>query len=70
MSKTDKTLSYMLLILGLFLISIGIFLSTYTTMDTRTGWPNLQPYLGIGLIAILFGVVARARRGCNCMQSI
>lgn len=42
----------MLLILGLFLIGIGIFLSTYATMNPRTGWPDFRPYLGIGLVTI------------------
>lgn len=70
MNKSDKTLSYMLFILGVFLISIGIFLSTYTTVafiNTTFNYgfgsftipvaTQIQPYRLIGIITILSGVV-------------
>ena len=47
----------MLFILGFDLIGIGIFLSTYTTTNTRTGWPDILDYLGIGLTAIGVGAI-------------
>ena len=59
----------MLFILGVFLISVGIYLSTYTTVamiDTtfNYGFGNItfpvatqiQPYLPIGIVTILSGV--------------
>jgi hypothetical protein len=67
--RINKTLSYMLFILGVFLISVGIYLSTYTTVamiDTtfNYGFGNItfpvatqiQPYLPIGIVTILSGV--------------
>lgn len=69
MNKSDKTLSYMLFILGVVLICIGILLSTYTTVafvNTTYNYgfgsitipvaTQIQPYLLIGIITILCGV--------------
>ena len=70
MNRSDKTLSYMLFILGVFLIGIGIFLATYTTVamintNLNYGFGNItvpvatqiQPYLPIGIVTILSGAV-------------
>ncbi len=66
----DKTVSIMLFVLGLFLIAVGIGLSTITqtvivtTQTTIYGIPvqyphaeTVQPYVGVGAVMVLFGII-------------
>lgn len=66
----DKTTSIMLFVLGLFLIAVGIGLSTITqtvivtTQTTIYGIPvqyphaeTIHPYASIGAVMVLFGII-------------
>jgi uncharacterized membrane protein YiaA len=70
MNKSDKTLGYMLFILGVVLFCIGILIATYTTVafiNTTYNYgfgdftipvaTQIHPYQLIGIITILSGVV-------------
>jgi uncharacterized membrane protein YidH (DUF202 family) len=62
----NRTVSIMLFVLGLFLIAIGIGISTVTQTVTRYrnyyGFQipyqeTIQPYVGIGAVMAIFGVI-------------
>jgi len=62
----NKTVSIMLFVLGLFLIAVGIGLSTVTQTVTRYrnyyGFQipyqeTIQPYVGIGAVMVIFGII-------------
>jgi len=58
----NKTVSIMLFVLGLFLIAVGIGLSTVTQTVIRwidfSGYrETIQPYLGIGGVMVIFGII-------------
>lgn len=63
----NRTLSIMLFVLGLFLIAVGIGLSTVTQTVTRYrnyyGFQipyqeTIQPYAGVGVVMVIFGIIA------------
>jgi uncharacterized membrane protein YidH (DUF202 family) len=62
----NRTMSIMLFVLGLFLIAVGIGLSTVTQTVTRYrnvyGFQvpyqeTIQPYVGVGVFMVLFGII-------------
>ena len=63
----NRTMSAMLFVLGLFLIAVGIGLSTVTQTVTRYRnvygiqvpyQETIQPYVGVGGFMVLFGIIA------------
>jgi uncharacterized membrane protein YidH (DUF202 family) len=62
----NRTVSIMLFVLGLFLIAVGIGLSTVTQTVTRYrnyyGFQipyqeTIQPYVGIGAVMVIFDII-------------
>jgi len=62
----NRTVSIMLFVLGLFLIAVGIGLSTVTQTVTRYrnyyGFQipyqeTIQPYAGVGAVMVIFGII-------------
>ena len=62
----NRTMSIMLFVLGLFLIAVGIGLSTVTQTVTRYrnvyGFQGpyqetIQPYIGVGILMVIIGLI-------------
>jgi cytochrome c biogenesis protein CcdA len=53
----NRTMSIMLFVLGLFLIAVGIGLSTVTQTVTTPHQETIHPYVGVGVFMVLFGII-------------
>ena len=76
-NKPDKTFTYMLFILGIFLISVGLFIATSTTLTITFNQEIVEHIQSdLGMTVILFGVVLLGvalydaqERGCNSLNA-